>query len=131
MKITLAFLVLGVVMVVALAAGEENKLQLSLDNDDDVEIAAKEDFDDEEKSKDDDDVTGMERSAAEIEDDDEEKSAGDVVEDRDCGGRKQKRTSGCRNKARSDVRNGVRERLETLADHNSVYVFQILTGVKL
>ena len=68
----------------------------------------------------------IKRSAtAEIEDDDEEKSAGDVVEDRDCGGRKQKRTSGCRNKARSDVRNGVRERLETLADHNPVYVFQI------
>ena len=64
MKVRLAFLVLGMVTV-AFAAGETNDdHQLSLDNDDDVDIAANEDFVDEERSEDDDDVAGLERSAA-------------------------------------------------------------------
>jgi len=99
MKVTLTFLVLGMVMV-AFAAGETtDDHQLSLDNDDDVDIAAMENLVNEERSEDDDDDTGLERSAAaEIEDDDEDRSAGDlVVEDRYCRG-KNRRKKSCRNK---------------------------------
>ena len=90
MRVTLAFLVLGMVTV-AFAAGETN-------NNDDVDIAAMENLLNKEKSEDDDDDTGLERSAAaEIEDDDEDRSAaGDVVEEdrrrrRRCDSRCQKK----------------------------------------
>ena len=56
MKVTLAFLVLGMVMVAFAASEVNDEHQLSLDNDDDLEIPTKEYFVDEERSEE--DVTG-------------------------------------------------------------------------
>lgn len=102
MKVTLAFLVLGMVTV-AFAAGEtnDNHQQLALDNDDDVEIAANKDFVDEERSEDNDDVTGLDRSAtAEIEEDEEDN---DMAEDRRRRRRRRRRRCNTACRKRKDM----------------------------